>query len=254
MKFAYFDESGDPGVGPSSPTKFFVLTCWILDESEWADGLQKLVDLRRVLKTKFAIPTRPEIKATDFVRGRGPLREPQVQQKLPDRASRLKLYDKCLLYLAQQMPGQVFAVAIDKSGADAKGWTAREAAWTFALQRVDRHCKDGNCRSVIFPDEGHAYFIRRRLRAIRRNLVVRGKYGGTLQIPTERILEDPNDRSSRDSYFIQIADWAAYAAHRSSYVDPNQVASSGLWDTLAAKHLTAVNKTRGGPPAIVKYP
>lgn len=69
-----------------------------------------------------------------------------------------------------------------------------------------------------------------------------------------RIVEDPNSRKSHESYFIQLADWLAFAAHRSRYVDPKGPYSSGLWDQVTDLHLAEVNRLAGGPPAIVKYP
>ena len=73
-------------------------------------------------------------------------------------------------------------------------------------------------------------------------------------MPVDRIVEDPNPRRSQESYFVQMADWNAFAAHRSRYVRPRQGSMAGLWDLLAPVHLTAVNAVRGGPPAIVRYP
>ena len=92
------------------------------------------------------------------------------------------------------------------------------------------------------------------MRRLRRFQKVRGAYGGRRDVRIERVIEDLNDRQSQLSYFVQAADWAAYAAHRSQYVDPKGVISGAEWDVLAPAHLTAVNKVRGGPPAIVMYP
>lgn len=90
---------------------------------------------------------------------------------------------------------------------------------------------------------------------MRRHHFVPGHWGPTtIPFPTQRIVEDPNDRASQDSYFIQLADWNAYATHRSRYVDPRAQVPDDLWDELATTHLTAVNAVRGGPPGIVRYP
>jgi hypothetical protein len=108
---------------------------------------------------------------------------------------------------------------------------------------------------MIFPDEGHGFFIRQRLRHMRRFHYIPQHWGrGTIAFPLQRIVEDPSERKSQDSYFIQLADWNAYAAHRSRYVDPAASVPGDLWDELGDARLEAVNAVRGGPPGIVKYP
>ncbi len=79
-------------------------------------------------------------------------------------------------------------------------------------------------------------------------------HGGTRDIPLVRILEDPNDRQSHDSYFIQLADWNAYAAHRSTFVQPLPGVDPAIWDSLGGARLLDVNSIRGGPPGIVLWP
>lgn len=246
---AYFDESGDSGL-VNSPTRFFVLSCVLVPEGQWLSSLDEIVTLRRWLRQKRNIPSRPEIKATDIRKGRGVF--------LPLRFSlsrRMRLYQSLMRFQNRRLPGlRAFAIAINKSEAAKAGREPREAAWTFAMQRVDRFCQAADSRAILFPDEGHAFFIRKRLRRMRRFHTVPGLYGGTLQIPTQRLLEDPNDRRSHDSYFIQLADWNAFAAHRSMYVDPLPGVPTTLWDELGPQRLLEVNRNTGGPPGIVVWP
>ncbi len=123
------------------------------------------------------------------------------------------------------------------------------------MQRVDRFCKEKNDKAIIFPDEGHGDLVKKMMRRMRRHHMVPSYFGsGTLPIPTARIIEDPNDRKSHDSYFIQLADWNAFACHRSTYVDPVANVPDDLWDELCDCHLVEVNQLAGGPPGIVLYP
>jgi len=108
---------------------------------------------------------------------------------------------------------------------------------------------------MVFPDEGHTYFIRRLMRKMRRFHLVRRHWGdGTIDFPIVRVPDDPNERSSADSYFVQLADWNAYAAHRSQHIDPAAKVPSDLWDELGERLLLQVNRVKGGPPAIVLFP
>ena len=152
-----------------------------------------------------------------------------------------------------------FSIAIEKAGASQRGWEPRYASWTFALQRLHRFCLEVDDRVAMFPDEGHGFFIRQRVRHMRRfNYIPRHFGPGTIDFQVERILEDPSDRRSQDSYFIQLADINAYASHRSQYIDQRLDVPVDLWDELAGPtqdvRLLAVNALTGGPPGIVKYP
>jgi hypothetical protein len=249
MYLAYFDESGDSGV-ENSPTSFFVLACLLIKEVDWVTALDKLVAMRSQLRKQFNLPTRQEMKAKHFRSGRG------VLDVLGwSRSQRLQLFRKLLRFQSQSVPARVFAVAVRKRTAALKGWEPRQAAWTFALQRVQRFCDEMGEMAMLFPDDGHGAFIRRRIRAMRRYHSVPSFYNAApRRMETKRIIEDPNERRSQDSYFIQMVDWAAYAAHRSRYVDPVRSVPDDLWDELDAILVHDVNKLKGGPPGIVYYP
>src|SRR5207248_1668026 len=91
---------------------------------------------------------------------------------------------------------QVFSIAIDKAPAHARNnRDPRETAWTYAIQRLDRLAKEKDDKVMVFPDEGHAPLIKRLIRRMRRFHQIPGHFGQQiLSIPTERIIEDPNDR------------------------------------------------------------
>ena len=246
---AYFDESGDPGV-VNSPTKFFVLACALVPEGQWMAHLDALVSMRRGLKMRYGVPTRPELKATDIRRGRGPLLGLGFSQN-----QRRRFFKWLMHFQARSMPGlQTFAIVINKPGCAMKGREPRETAWEFALERVDRFCRGADSRAILFPDEGNGPFIRRLTRRYRRFHTIPGAFGGRLSIPMERVIEDPNERRSHDSYLIQLADWNAYAALRSSHVDPRPGVDPTAWDALGSTLLTSVNRVRGGPPGLVIWP
>lgn len=250
MYLFYFDESGDSGLN-NSPTRFFVLSCVIVHQDQWLPILDRLIHMRRLIKAKHGISTRPEIKATDIRRGRGPLLNLRWSP-----ARRMEFYRNLMKYQAGYLRElDSFSIAIDKSPCHGRGGEPRETAWKFALQRVDRFCKDKADKAMIFPDEGHGPLVKRLIRRLRRHHQVPRHWGeGTITAPMERVIEDPNDRQSHDSYFTQLADWNAFACHRSSYVDPKPEVPVDLWDELGDNRLLAVNQVTGGPPGIVIYP
>ena len=252
MYLAYLDESGDAGdESHGSTTRFFVVACALVRSEHWLESLDALKSWRSDLRVSCGLSVRAEIKASGgFLRGGGPYKSLGL-----DRGERMRHYADSLEYVAANLPVHVFAVAIDKAAAAERGWTdPRVPAWTFTFQRLQRFATAQDDRVMVFPDEGHDFLLKRLLRRGRRYHQIGGHFGQTLQLPMDRIVEDPNSRASHESYFIQLADWLAFAAHRSEYIDPKGPFSSGLWDRTGKIQLAAVNRLAGGPPAIVKYP
>lgn len=256
MFLCYFDESGDAGVPSATlrpPTRWFVLNCVLVYETAWLDVLDELVALRKDLRVNYGLPPREELKGCHFRNGRGIFAGRGI-----GRTQRMDIY-RFIMNFQSSLPIKTFSVAVQKQQAAAKGWDPRYCAWTFALQRLDKMCRDEDDRCSIFPDEGHGFFIRQRIRSMRRYHHIPKHYGpGSLRLPISRILEDPNDRKSEASYFVQLADLNAYATHRSLYIEPIRKMPQNIWDNLSTPlddaRLLEVNAVRGGPPGIVKYP
>lgn len=245
MYLAYLDESGDSGVGANTPTGFFVVACVLIHEADWVESLDALKYWRSSMRATCGLPVRAEVKASaGFLRGGGAFKGLGL-----DRPARMQLYADSLEYASTSLTAEVFAVAIDKAGAAARGWDdPRIPAWTFTFQRLQRFAAALDERVMVFPDEGHDFLLKRLLRRGRRYHQVGGHFGSVLQLPMNRIIEDPNSRASHESYFIQLADLLAFAAHRSTYVDPKGPFSSALWDRTAPIQLTAVNQPGWRPP------
>ena len=244
----YLDESGDKG-WDNSPTDFFVLSCVLIHETFWLQNLDALIALRRGLKKRWGINTRAELKSEHFRWGRGAFKVLGIGLR-----NRMNIYKDVMEYQPNTLNTSNFAVAIQKSKLRDKTNDARHWAWVFALQHINRFCSDKGERAIIFPDEGHAHFARTLLRQMRRIHTITGHYGGKLDIPVQLIVEDPQNQRSQDSYFIQMADWNAYAAHRSPCIAPTSKVRKDLWDRLGDSLLIEVNKLRGGPLGIVKWP
>jgi hypothetical protein len=150
-----------------------------------------------------------------------------------------------------------FAVAIAKDRIKTRQINdPRELAWTYVTQRLDTFCRkhDPPERAILLPDEGHGPLVRKIMRKARRFQMIRGLYGGHLDIRSAHLIEDPFDKRSSESYFTQLADWNAYAAHRYQSVGPVNRAPSDLWDRLGDTRLLEVNERTGGPPGIVVWP
>ena len=247
MYFAYVDESGDDGM-LNSPTPHFTLACVLVHEREWMKALDHLVAFRGYLKDQFGIKRNVELKASWIVQRKGAFKDSPLSP-----AARLRLMQSCTRFMRKSGVFKVFAVVIHKDTVQKRDSDPRDLAWTRALERLQAFAEDEDGRIHILPDEGHGYFIRRRLRQMRRHHYVGSAFGtGTLPATARRLIEDSSERKSDESYFIQIADLAAYAATRHQY--PAAGARGGLWDELGDARIMAVNRLTGGPPGIVAWP
>jgi len=248
---AYTDESGDSGF-ENSPTKHLVISCVLIYELEWQATLERLIALRQELKKKHGIPVRSELKAEHLIYGRGSLKGLNLK-----RHERISIYESLLDFEAGSLDIQTFAIAIAKEKIISQAINdPRKRAWEYLMQRLDNFCKkqDPPDRVILLPDEGHGPLVRTIMRKARKFQKIKGLYGGELDIPARYLIEDPLEKKSSESYFTQVADWNAYAAHRYKEVDPNKKAPADLWDRLNGVLLHDVNKETGGPPGIVLWP
>ncbi|OGO48386.1 MAG: hypothetical protein A2W34_07890 [Chloroflexi bacterium RBG_16_64_32] len=250
MYLAYTDESGDSGF-TNSPTTFFVISCLLVHETQWLRTLDALVELRQALARRHGIPARAELKSEYFIYGRGPIADLNWS-----RARRMGLFES-LLDFEVDLDVTNFAVAMAKDRIVARATNdPREVAWRFISQRIDTFCRKlhPQDRVILLPDEGHGTLVRKVMRKARRFQTIPGHYGGSLDIRARYLVEDPFDKRSSESYFTQLADWNAYAAHRYRDIDPVARAPSDLWDRLGETRLLEVNELTGGPPGIVVWP
>jgi Protein of unknown function (DUF3800) len=245
----FMDESGDPGTNLGSPTLTYTVACVLVHDSQWVELFEDLLDFRRYLRQSFGLRIREEVKANELVKGSGPW----THLPIGDRG-RKRIYRAFLRFQAKAGSVSTFAVIIEKSRcADAE--EVRIAAWTLALERVRTFTSVNRDTVMLFPDSGNYYWLRRLSRKMRRHSHVGSIYGGSYSAPLLRVLvDDPVERDSKESFFIQLADLNAYAAYRSEIPDPRFPRT--MWTELGGAIVTDVNKYHHGTetPGIVRGP
>lgn len=250
MLLAYVDESGDSGYPQNvcSPTVAFALGVLLIDDRDWLEMLDQLVDLRRSFKNRFGLRMHDEIKANYLIHGKGPFREHRIDKNDCDT-----IYRECVECVAASQRIRVFAIVINKNLVQRQDVDARHWAWTFAIQRLERFGRAKQTNVMLFPDEGHGQFIQKKLREMRRFHQVPSAFNTErLEREASNIVEDPNDRASDKSYFVQMADLAAYAAFRAVHqIIPFD---GSMWDQFAKSRIAEVNRLRGGVAGIVAWP
>lgn len=229
----------------------YVLGCVMIKGTAWPTTFDAMIDFRRDLRDKFGLHVRTEVKANWLLHGRGPLRRFDLTDV--ERAAIYRLHMRA----AEWLETKTFAVVINKqTRPDAKPDHVRDLTWETLLQRLERFSSKKHEQVLVTHDHGEDHLIRKQARKARRAGTAGSAYGtGSLKRPFEQLLDDPVARDSSQSYFIQLADLAAYAAFRRLYPPPphaHPVVKQNTWDKLKGARYRPVNRISGGPPGIVQ--
>lgn len=251
MYLAYVDDSGNLGT-----SKTYTLGCVLVADDVWPEAFDAVIGFRRFLRARFGVPVRAEIKANYLIRNKGPFEA----LALPD-GMRAAIYRQAMR-LHPKLGFKTFAVVIRKDELRERDpdLSPRDVAWDYLLQRL----RSASLRPPVGPttillthDEGEQATIRSLARRARRAGTAGSMFGtGTLRVPFTKLIDDPVPKASQHSYFIQLADLAAYAAFRRLYPPPPRVdpiVTSSTWDELGGARYAEVTNSRD-PIGIVHWP
>lgn len=247
MYFAYFDESGDSG-RTGSPSETFTLSCILVRDKDWLNALDQCISFRKFLKTRFRIPPRTELKASWLIHNKGAIRRAKLSS-----SARMAVYKSAMRFQKKSGVFKTFGIVIAKSKITTTK-DIREIAWEYAIQRLERFGASESDNIMVITDEGNGELIKKKLRKMRRfsNPPSAFTPGQRLKRSATNIIEDPAERNSKESYFVQLADLNAYAA--SKRANPTSSFGIEVWDELGDSRVAAVNRVRGGLPGIVVWP
>ncbi|HXI39154.1 MAG TPA: DUF3800 domain-containing protein, partial [Bryobacteraceae bacterium] len=179
-----------------------------IPETEWKTTLSLIKEFRRRLKKDYGIYVTVELHATDFVAGRG-----KVAPRIVPKGLRCHLFCETLKFVAS-LPGIKIFNAIGAKHEE-------RLLFERLINRINTNMKKSGGNAVIIHDEGKDYtFLVRRMGVFNPIQSMFGAWGdgSTFKnIPIGNILEDIIFRDSEDSFFIQLADFCAYALFRSEY-------------------------------------
>lgn len=249
MELAYIDESGNSGYNGSHT---YTLGCVVVPAAHWPNAFDAFIGFRRLLKQRFGLPIRAEVKANFLVRQGGSF----ATLKLGDQI-RQDIY-RMYMRLPVKLHMEVMAVVIDKSQIKNQARDPRDIAWEFLFQRLERRSTMSGTPIMLVHDEGEELLVRKLARKARRISRPGSAFGiGQLNRPFSLLVDDPVPRDSRQSYFIQLADLAAYAAFRTIIppsAKPGRVCPATMWNELGGARIAAANSLKGGTPGVVAWP
>jgi len=221
MYLMYVDESGDCGLpAGGSPTRYFILSGLVLHELRWKDTLAKLIDFRKRMKISFKVRLRDEIHASDMISRHG------KELAFLTRNERLTILRHFINEIASLNEVSVINILVDKQ-TKTPGYDVFGMAWRALLQRFENTISHKNFpgpsnpddRGIIFPDNTDNKKLRMLIRMLRHYNPIPSVYGPAIRsLPLVTIIEDPNFRNSRESYFVQAVDTVAFFLKQ--FVDP----------------------------------
>lgn len=212
----YVDDSGDPGkytVGVSTNSKHFILSGLIVSQDDWMLCLDRLKTFRQHIKKDFGLNLKEEIHSNELIRVNKIEAYKKIKKK--DRLNILRQFIAQLPIIFDK--GKVINVCLDKTQF-ASTKDIQEIAWTRIIQRYDTFLKKTvSDKGIIISDFTTEPLIRNLIRKMRVYNPVPSHYGGSYNVPTVNIIEDPFLRDSKHSYFIQSVDAITQALYRREY-------------------------------------
>ena len=200
MWFAYIDESKDPG-------RFCVYTALITNGERWVTTFEKVKAFRRLLRDEHGIYIAKELHAWKFAGGRG-----RIAPRMIGKPERAEIFRKVVRFVAES---KSFAVV-------SSCHTNQQYAFERMMNRLNRTAVSFDARLLCFFDEGEEIGITKSIRRMRVHNPIPSNQGvwastgkATKNIVLSNIVEDPVFKDSAASFFIQLADFCAYALLRS---------------------------------------
>ncbi len=224
MYLAYYDESGDDG-WPKTSTDVFVLSAVYMHHLDWKENHQKMHAFRKQLWQSHRFPFSFEFHTREFLLDKDPYRN--LNYSPGDRREILEL----TCDMIASLNCRIINVVINKASISRQDYDVLDNAFTYSIQRIENDLSAQGNRFLIISDEGRVGKMRKTARRIQRFNPIQSKYGhGYYRKEIEHLIEDPLPKKSDQSYFIQIADTAAYLV---GLHIRNELGRSGLPNRLA---------------------
>jgi hypothetical protein len=243
VRFFYVDESFD--------SEKFCLSAIAVRHSHWKESFDEIKAFRMRLKEDHGIFLRTELHATNFVRGSGHIGDQVITKwqrsrifleglGLVARLPEVMLFNVCLPNKGvsktqmiawdrltnriertmREMEDKEFPLRSGLAAAVRETASSDQAPLPLTsgiAEQIETRLNAYRARAFIIADEGHEREITTALRKMHVFNPIPSRFGTwasgtrTQNIPTVRIIEDPVFKRSDRSYFLQLADFVAFA-------------------------------------------
>jgi hypothetical protein len=199
MHLVYLDDSRDE--------ELCVFSGLIIPAEHWRASFERLREFRRRLKATDGIFVRKELHAWKFVSGRG-----RISDRVVTKYRRSEIFKEALR-VAAALPDLKIINGVTTANDD-------ERVFEWIANRIQRTMVAWDSHAMLICDEGKEATYTRLIRRMGVFNPIPSRMGEwpdgrrTRNITVERIVEDPVFKVSQRSYFIQLADFVAYALLR----------------------------------------
>jgi len=216
MRIAYYDEAGDDGF-PKYSSPLFALSALYMHYLQWQPNFERIRDFRRGLKRDFGLPVKLEMHTKYFVLGKKPYRSLGLSD-----AERIQVMD-LFADLIGSLQLRIINVVIKKPGLTGNAAGVLDTALKFSVQRVENDLdptQNPEARFMIITDPGRVGAMRGTTRRIQRINYIPSRFGSE---PYRReitaLIEDPIQKDSTESYFIQLADYISFVVYQYAHFE-----------------------------------
>jgi hypothetical protein len=206
MHIFYADESYDQ-------TKFVVSSLRV-DVSEWKSVLEQIKGFRAGLRDTYGIKLKSELHAQTFVRHCSD----RVSTRTLSIAERRDVFEQCIDFIAT-LPIQIINVCLPLQKFGGRSNEAHFQAVDRLFNRIQTNVTrlQPSSHALVIFDKGKEQQITKLSRRLSVFNYIPSQFGSwpggakAKNIATDRVIEDPVFRDSRDSYFLQLIDFVAFA-------------------------------------------
>ena len=205
MHIFYVDESYD--------LQKVVLTAVFMEDAHWRPAFEATKEFRRQLAKTHGIYVYKELHAHSFIRDCSDGISKRAKLSL---AVRRQIFESVLTHM-RSLPIRVLNVCLDVARWGTPNRT-HEICVERLANRVQATMKAEKSYAVIVFDEGRQYEITRLTRKMSVFNYIPSRFGtwqdtgdSHKNIRVDRLIEDPVFKPSHASYFLQLADFAAFS-------------------------------------------
>jgi len=242
MYIAYYDEAGDDGY-PKCSSRLFILSCIYLNKDVWKETYQNILNFRKNIRELYGLPVKYEFHTKQFLLNKKPYRQYNFSDEI-----RIEIIEKFIEFLSTQKI-QIINVVIDKNNIPNDDYKVLKTAFTYSIQRIENTLYYSNSYNkeeaynllskyiqnesdlkkihqefytrwlndknfIIITDEGRLHSMCKIAREIQKINYIPTQYEySPYRDEIKLLIEDPIAKESKESCFIQVADFMSYILH-----------------------------------------
>jgi hypothetical protein len=178
-----------------------------MPSSSWQKNFDTIKKMKSELKNLYGFHVSQEIHTKHFLTDKNPYRNYNW-----DKETKQNILTKILVCITT-LDLKIINVIIDKTKIKTQEYNVLENALKYNIQRIDND-SNNSWNYLIITDRGRLALMRKTARAIRAYNPIHSKYSfDYLNKPICNLIEDILEKDSKESYFIQIADFVSYFVH-----------------------------------------